>query len=91
MSVPRAGPALSKTGFRPAFSPITQDENAISCLIASAAGNPLSWLRSENTAFRGPRLSEADDIEGWAQRLVTRWEQQHGPIPKKQVPPHAIG
>jgi hypothetical protein len=70
---------------------MTQDESAISCLIASAAGDPLSWLRSENIAFCGPSLSGSDDMESWVQRLVTRWEQQHGPIPKKHVMRHDIG
>ena len=69
--------------------PLHQDD-PISRHIASAEGDLLSWLRPENVVLTGPRLSESEGIEGWIDALVTRWEKQHGPIPKKEVMPHEI-
>ena len=54
----------------------------------------LIWfLRSGTEDFGpcGPAISETDDIESWTQDVVTRWEKQHWPSPKKEVLPHETG
>ena len=67
------------------------DQDPISRHIASVKGDLLSWLCSENLAFTGPRLSESEDTESWIEAIVTKWEKERGPIPKKELLPHEIG
>ncbi len=59
--------------------------------ILSAKGDLLSWLRPENVALPGAPLSESEEIESRVEAFVTKWEKQHGPIPKKELLPHEIG
>jgi hypothetical protein len=65
-------------------------DDPISRYISRASGDLLSWLGPENVALSGPRVSESEDIESWIEAIVTRWEKEHGPIPRKEVMPHEI-
>jgi hypothetical protein len=73
---------------RAEVAPERDRDDPISCHIASARGDLLFWLRPENAALTGPRLSESEDIERWIDAIVTKWAKQHGPIPRKEVMPH---
>jgi hypothetical protein len=66
-------------------------DDPISRHIASTTGDLLSWLHPENVVLTGARLSEAEDIKSWIEAIVTKWEKEHGPIPKKELLPHEIG
>jgi len=79
----RAGQSLAE------LLALAPDKGAVSPF-AETAGDLLSWLRPENVALSGPHLSEFDDIESWINAVVTKWEKQHGSIPKKKLP-HDIG
>ena len=68
-----------------------QDQNHISRHSWSAADDLVSSLLTDHFALHGPAISEGDDIQSWIQNVVTRWERQHGPIPKKEVLPHETG
>ena len=57
-------------------------------VIASVQRDLVFLLRPENAVLTGPRLSESESVESWIDAFVTRWEKQHGPIPKKEVMPH---
>jgi len=70
--------------------PAPDQDDQIFHHIASIKGDLLSWLSPENTVLTGPRLSESEGIESWIDAFVTRWEKQHGAIPKKEVMPHEI-
>jgi len=73
--------------------PAPDQDDQIFHHIASIKGDLLSWLSPENAVLTGPRLSEfseSEGIESWIDAFVTRWEKQHGPIPKKEVMPHEI-
>ena len=48
-------------------------DDPVSRHIASIKGDLLSWLRPENVALTGPRLSEWEDIESWVEAMATRW------------------
>ncbi len=65
-----------------ALLPLLRDQNDISRRDGNAAG-----LRTENFGITTPAFSESDGLEGWIQGVVTRWEKQHGPFPKKEVLP----
>ncbi len=92
---PHAGSA--RAGLKPGATSLveqlglSQGQDPVCRQIASAAGDLLSWLRPENVALCGPRLSESEDIESWIEGIVTRWEKQHGPIPNKELLLHEIG
>jgi Metallo-beta-lactamase superfamily len=74
-----------------AVAPTHHHDDPISRHIASTRGDLLSWLRPENVVLTGPRLSEAEDIKSWIEAIVTKWEKEHGPIPKRELLPHEIG
>jgi len=38
----------------------------------------------------GPRFSESNDVESWIEGIMTKWEKEHGPIPKNEVMFHEI-
>jgi len=65
-------------------------DDPISRHIASVKADLLSWLRPENVALAGPRLSESENIESWIEAIVSKWEKEHRPIPKKELLPHEI-
>jgi hypothetical protein len=69
---------------------VRDQDDPITRHISSARGDLLSWLAPENVALSSPRLSESEDIESWIEAIVTRWETQHGPIPRKEVMAHEI-
>jgi hypothetical protein len=72
-------------------APTYHHNDPISRHIASTTGDLLSWLHPQNAVLTGPRLSEAQDIKNWIEAIVTKWEKEHGPIPKKELLPHEIG
>ena len=72
------------------LGPAADQDDPILRHIASIEGDLLSWLSPENAVLTGPRLSESEGIESWIDAFVTRWEKQHGPIPKKEVMPDEI-
>ena len=63
----------------------------ISRHIASTKGDLLSWLRPENVVLAGLPPCQSRDIGSWVEGIVTRWEKQHGSVPKKEALPHEIG
>jgi hypothetical protein len=71
--------------------PAHDHDGLISRHIASTTGDLLSSLYPENAVLTGPRLSEAQYTESWIEAVVTKWEKEHGPIPKNEVLPHEIG
>ena len=90
-STPHAGSArislkadATEAGFSPSPHSVPHDQNPIPRHIASATGDLLSWLRPENVALTGPRFSESEDLESWIEAIMTKWEKEHGPIPKKE-------
>jgi len=85
----KAGPTHAR--FSPGPHTVPHDQNPIFRHITSATGDLLSWLRPENFALTGPRLSESEDIESWIEAIVAKWEKEHGPIPKNEALPHEIG
>ena len=80
-----------KTGVTAFAEPVAlapDQDDPLPCNLVSLPDDLLSWLDPENVVTTGPRLSESEDIEGWIDALVTRWEKQHGPI--KEAMPHEI-
>jgi hypothetical protein len=86
-----AGLKLGATTFAEPLGPVRNRDETISRHIASTKGDLLSWLRPENVALRGSRPSESEDTESWVESIMTRWEKQHGSVPKKEMLPHEIG
>lgn len=42
------------------------------------------------TGFSILRLSDGEDIQGWVQGIVARWEKQRGPIPNTELLPRKL-